>query len=160
MTDGIHSSLQVGLYFFTFPTVCLATAHILSTKNYYQMLINLSDPSCENPSVHIGKIYTDTKEDHKGNLVHLADKLVAEGELVFFVKSAPNVLSRLERHTQRSPQQTIGTRLNLFIVQLLYMLQQSKQRSESTEPQLTKSEEGLNPWLNMETPLCSTTVVS
>ncbi|CAJ1957586.1 unnamed protein product [Cylindrotheca closterium] len=61
-----------------------AGAHILCAKNYYQMLLNLNDPSCENPSVHIGKIYTDTKEEHKGNLVHLADKVIAEGELVFW----------------------------------------------------------------------------
>ncbi|KAL3927070.1 MAG: hypothetical protein SGBAC_013231, partial [Bacillariaceae sp.] len=58
--------------------------HILCTKNYYQMLLNLNDPSCENPSVHFGKIYTDTKEDHKGNLVILGENTFAEGELVFW----------------------------------------------------------------------------
>lgn len=71
------------------------------------MLINLSDPSCENPSVHIGKIYTDTKEDHKGNLVHLADKLVAEGELVFWHQeyeiSAKRALKVGETHAKIAP---------------------------------------------------------
>eukprot|EP00526_Cylindrotheca_closterium_P006456 CAMPEP_0113642166 /NCGR_PEP_ID=MMETSP0017_2-20120614/22151_1 /TAXON_ID=2856 /ORGANISM="Cylindrotheca closterium" /LENGTH=586 /DNA_ID=CAMNT_0000553575 /DNA_START=640 /DNA_END=2397 /DNA_ORIENTATION=+ /assembly_acc=CAM_ASM_000147 len=84
-----------------------AGAHVLSTKNYYQMVLNLSDPSCEKPSVHIGEIYTDTKEDHKGNLVHLADKLVAEGELVFWHEdyevSAKRALKVGETHAKIGP---------------------------------------------------------
>ena len=71
------------------------------------MLVNLSDPSCERPSVHIGKIYADTKEDHKGNLVHLADKLVAEGELVFWHEdyevSAKRALKIGEIHAKTAP---------------------------------------------------------
>jgi len=84
-----------------------AGAHILSTKNYYQMLQNLNDPSCEKPSVHIGEIYTDTKEDHKGNLVHLADKMVAEGELLFWHEdyevSAKRALQVGETHAKIAP---------------------------------------------------------
>ncbi|CAJ1952929.1 unnamed protein product [Cylindrotheca closterium] len=63
-----------------------AGGNILSIKNHYQMLLNLSDPSCENPSVHSGKIYIDTNEDHKDNLVHLSDKTFAEGELSFWLE--------------------------------------------------------------------------
>jgi len=84
-----------------------AGAQILNTKNYYQMFINLNDPSCEKPSVHIGEIYTDTKEDHRGNLVHLADKLVAEGELVFWHEdyevSAKRALMIGETHAKIAP---------------------------------------------------------
>jgi len=84
-----------------------AGAHVLSTKNYYQMVLNLNDPSCEKPSVHIGEIYTDTKEDHRGNLVHLADKLVAEGELVFWHEdyevSAKRALMIGETHAKIAP---------------------------------------------------------
>jgi len=79
----------------------------IQIKNYYQMLLNINDPLCENPSVHIGKIYSDTKEDHKGNLVHLADKLVAEGELVFWHEdyevSAQRALKVGETHAKMSP---------------------------------------------------------
>jgi len=60
------------------------TAHILCIKNNYQMLLNLSDPSCINPSKNVGEIYSDTMDDHKNNLVHLSDKIVADGELVFW----------------------------------------------------------------------------
>ncbi|CAJ1954192.1 unnamed protein product [Cylindrotheca closterium] len=84
-----------------------AGAHILSTKNYYQMLLNLSDPLCENPSVHVGKIYSDTKEDHRGNPVHLADKVIAEGELVFWNEdyevSAKRALTVGEAHAKTNP---------------------------------------------------------
>lgn len=82
-------------------------AHQLSIKNFYQMLLNISDPSCEKPSVHLGKIYTYTKEDHKDNLVHLGDKLVAEGELVFWHEdyevSADRALNVGESHAKLAP---------------------------------------------------------
>lgn len=71
------------------------------------MILNLSDPSCENPTVHLGKIYSDRREDHKGNLVHLADKLVAEGELVFWHEdyevSAQRALKVGETHAKIGP---------------------------------------------------------
>ncbi|CAJ1957582.1 unnamed protein product [Cylindrotheca closterium] len=84
-----------------------ARAHILSTKAYYQMILNLNDPLCEKPSVHIGEIYADTKEDHDGNFVHLADKLLAEGELIFWHEeyevSAKRALQVGESHAKLAP---------------------------------------------------------
>lgn len=82
-------------------------AHQLSVKAFHQMLLNISDPSCEQPSIHIGKIYKDTKEDHKGNLVHLGDKLVEEGELCFWHEdyeiSARRALKVGETHAKIAP---------------------------------------------------------
>ncbi|CAJ1957584.1 unnamed protein product [Cylindrotheca closterium] len=84
-----------------------AGANILSHKIHHQMLVNLSDPSCENPNVHIGKIYTDTKEDHKGNLLHLGETIVVEGELAFWHEeyevSANRALKVGETHAKTSP---------------------------------------------------------
>ena len=48
------------------------------------MLLNLSDPSCVNPSKNVGEIYSDTMDEHKKNLVHLGEKILVDGELVFW----------------------------------------------------------------------------
>ncbi|CAJ1957598.1 unnamed protein product [Cylindrotheca closterium] len=82
-------------------------ANILSIKTYYQMALNLSDPSCENPCLLVGQLYSDTKEDHTDNLIHLADKVVAEGELVFWHEdyevSAKRALKIGEIHAKLGP---------------------------------------------------------
>ncbi|KAL3939929.1 MAG: hypothetical protein SGBAC_005438 [Bacillariaceae sp.] len=84
-----------------------AEAQVLCAKNYYQMLLNLNDPSCSSPSVHLGKIYSDTKNDHKGNLIQLSDVVVAEGELVFWHEdyevSAQRALKVGETHAKIAP---------------------------------------------------------
>ncbi|CAJ1957596.1 unnamed protein product [Cylindrotheca closterium] len=83
-----------------------AGAQMLSHKIHHQMLVNLIDPSCENPNVHIGKIYTNT-EDHKGNLLHLGETIVVEGELAFWHEeyevSANRALKVGETHAKTSP---------------------------------------------------------
>lgn len=79
----------------------------MGTKNLYQMFVNLNDPSCKNPSVLSGDIYSYTDKDHKGNLVHLADKIVTEGELVFWNEdyeiSAMRALKVGESHAKLAP---------------------------------------------------------
>ncbi|CAJ1957594.1 unnamed protein product [Cylindrotheca closterium] len=87
-----------------------AGANILSLKIHYQMLVNLSESSCENPSWRFGTIYTDTKEDHEGNLIHLGEIIVVEGELVFWNKisedcevSAERALQIGETHAKITP---------------------------------------------------------
>ena len=60
-------------------------AHILMTRKYWQMVANLHDPSTyKNPSVLFGKIYTERNEDHEWTPVQFSDKIVAEGEIVFW----------------------------------------------------------------------------
>ena len=82
-------------------------AHVLTTKTYYQMLLNLSDPSCKNPSVLFGEIYMYSEDDIKGNLVHLGDKILAEGILIFWHKdyevSAKRALKIGEMYAKLAP---------------------------------------------------------
>ncbi|CAJ1953895.1 unnamed protein product [Cylindrotheca closterium] len=84
-----------------------SAVHVLDMRVLMQMLSNLSDPSCPDPSKLEGEIFSKVHDDEKEAKVHLAISHFAEGELLLFqgdyVAAADRAINLGEVHTELVP---------------------------------------------------------